>query len=48
MTSITDSSNPFTAGDLELFVESTTQGTATSATFTHIDVYPAPDTLPSV
>jgi hypothetical protein len=48
MTSITDSSNPFTAGDLELFVESTNQGTATSATFTHIDVYPAPDTLPSV
>ncbi len=48
MNTTTDSSSPFTTGNLELFVVGSSQGTSTDATFTHVDVYPAPDTLPSV
>ena len=48
MNTTTDFSSPFTTGNLELFVVGSSQGTSTDATFTHVDVYPAPDTLPSV
>ncbi|BCL79762.1 zinc ribbon domain-containing protein [Ktedonobacteria bacterium brp13] len=44
---ITDTSAPFTQGNISLFVENAPDNTAAAALFQHIDIYPAPATLPT-